>query len=163
MRRQFNHRVIDQINNATREIENMSTESKKPKSDKAENKEEGPRSFSVFLSALSDGEAHGQLSQEMYDLVRKLQEMAHLKGGKAKGMLTLKLGFVVNTTGVCAVAYDIDVKQPKKPKSDGIFWATKDGNLSPHNPKQQMLPLRDVSNPTEVVDLDGVVHPVANV
>lgn len=37
-----------------------------------EEKDEGPRSFSHILTGLNDGEAHRDLSNELFELVKKL-------------------------------------------------------------------------------------------
>lgn len=118
-------------------------------------KEEGPHSFSRFLAELGDGDAEGEISYQLHELGKRLQEHAHARGDKVKGALTLKFGFVAEPSGVVGIAYDIVVKEPKRRLAPAVMWLTKGGNLSPFNPKQQKLPLREVSvRPDEVRDVE---------
>lgn len=110
-------------------------------------KEEGPRSFGVFLNELAEGEAEQKLSAELFDLIRKLKEQAIASDGKIKGELNLKLRFVVQEAGPVAVGFDVTTKAPKVRNTPGYFWVTRGGNLTIHNPKQAKLPLREVSGP----------------
>jgi len=109
--------------------------------------EEGPRSFSVVFQAIADGEAHAEASEEMQSLLKSLQDEAKNTNGSASGSMTIKLGLKVDAKGVATIAYSVDVKKPTKKRPGATMWVTKGGNLSPDNPRQQKLPLRDVSTP----------------
>jgi hypothetical protein len=113
-------------------------------------KEEGPRSFAVFLRKLGQGEAESSLSYELHELGKRLQEEAHARNEKVKGTLTLSLAFEAEPEEeLVKVAYDVKAKPPKPRRAKGYFWLTKGGNLSTEQPKdtkQAAFPFRDVAN-----------------
>jgi hypothetical protein len=117
--------------------------------DKTTEKDEGARSFAVFLAELNSGAAHSEVTAELHGLLKNLRAVAELRGpkGEAKGSLTFKLNVEVHANGVARLRYDIASKSPKADREDDAFWLTKHSNLTRKNPKQQELPLRDVSAP----------------
>jgi hypothetical protein len=106
--------------------------------------EEGPRSFVNFLTTIADGEAERELSYQLHELARRMQEEAHTRGDKVSGSLSLNIKMVVDNLGHAIVGYDVSTKQPKRKTSGAVFWLTAGGNLTPDNPKQQKLNLRHV-------------------
>lgn len=123
---------------------------------KAPAKDEGPRAFTHFVGNLADGEAHQQISYELHELVKHLQEEAVARADASKGSMTIKFSFVCDPKGFVGVGYDIDTKHPKPRRSAGMFWTTPGGNLTPENPKQQRLPLHEVgAEPEAPADPEG--------
>lgn len=114
----------------------------------AEEKEEGARSFTRFIDQLAYGEVQGELSEDLHDLISTLQKDASMHQSKAKGALTLKLDIEVDDRGVATVKPLITVKKPKSRRSPATMWVTAGGNLTPQNPRQQELPLREVTGNT---------------
>ncbi|MES1164179.1 MAG: hypothetical protein ABUR63_00360 [Verrucomicrobiota bacterium] len=109
--------------------------------------EEGPRSFTHFLATVSDGEAEGQLSDELYELGRSLKEQVHAQGRKVSGSLTLKVKLIAETNGTVSVFYAVDTKAPKPLTTPALYWLTKDGNLSATDTRQLQLRPREVPGP----------------
>lgn len=118
----------------------------------AKNDDEGPRSFSTLLGQLADGEAERDLSEQLLELTKKIQDEALARGDEAKGSLSLKIVITADHKGVATVTYTVDVKHPKRKTSAALYWLTKAGNLTPENPRQTKLPLRDVSSARVVRD-----------
>lgn len=108
------------------------------------------RTFAQFLAEAEDGELHADLSNQLRDIVAELTDAAANNGGKAAGLLTLKLGFACDG-GVIEVKADYTVKLPKQRRAKSVFWATPENNLTRRNPRQAELPLRDVSAPTRTL------------
>jgi hypothetical protein len=106
---------------------------------------EGPRSFSVFMHELSEGEAHGEASQKLHELVNKMQDAALDQGKEVKGEFTLSLKLKVDPRGTASVDYTIKAKAPDRHRLRATLFVTKGGNLSVENPRQQTLPLREVA------------------
>ena len=80
--------------------------------------------------------------------MKKLEQYAITTSRKGKGVMTIKLAFTVDDRGVVQVVPDLSIKEPKPIRGEGIFWITKDGNLSPENERQPKLPgLREVPQP----------------
>jgi hypothetical protein len=120
--------------------------------------EEGIRSAAVFLTHVADGTCHADLSRELRDLGMRLVEEAQRRDAKVKGELVLKLSFTTSpgVAGVTEVAYDIKVKVPPAKRPTGTMWITRAGNFSQENPRQTVLPLREVGGgPAPVRDLSA--------
>ena len=99
-------------------------------------KEEGPRSFAVFLRKLAAGEAESALSYEMHELGKKLKDEAEARSEKVKGSLTLTINFEAEPEdGLVMATYDVKTKAPKPKRAKGYFWLTKGGNLASEQPK----------------------------
>ena len=111
-----------------------------------EPKEEGPRSFIVFIRNLAGGDAESILSYELHELGKRLQEEAHARGDKVKGTLTLALGFIADPKGMVEIGWQVTAAPPKPRRPTGMFWFTKGGNLSPEIPRQTKFPFSDVAN-----------------
>lgn len=108
--------------------------------------DEGARSFAVLLQNLGEGTFHAEASEVLHELCKKLQDHA-VDFGKAKGTLTVTLAVEIDREGVVTVDPDVKTKAPKPARKRGRYWLTAGGNLSPENPKQQKLPLREVPAP----------------
>lgn len=107
--------------------------------------DEGARSFAIFLQHLDDGGLHADLSDEVKRVSKELTSFVDIYGAVAKGSLTLVLSFKADRNGTIAVDGEIKTKLPKAKRAGSVFWSTAAGNLSPENPRQQRLPLRDVT------------------
>jgi hypothetical protein len=105
---------------------------------------EGPRSFVSFLNNIADGEAEGELSYQLHELVKRMREESVARGDTVSGGLTLKLKFKVDNLGHVIVGYKVTKTEPDRKTSGAHFWLTKGNNLTVENPKQQKLPLREV-------------------
>lgn len=90
---------------------------------------EGPRSFSVFVSQICDGEIETEASETQQKLLAALEEEATTRG-QCKGRLTLTIEYVVDNKGNCTVAFDVTKKEPKKLRGSGRCWLTKGSNYS---------------------------------
>lgn len=119
----------------------MTTKGEKEKED------EGARDFAVFLRNIDDGTIHEEASAELHALATKLSRHVDTHGGKAKGQLTITLNLTALPNGTVDVLADVKVKEPKIVRPRSVFWFTKGNNLSPDNPRQQKLALREVPSP----------------
>lgn len=113
------------------------------RTDKPEKQDEGARSFAVLLQAIGEGTFHAECSEQLHELTRRLEAHAY-DFSKAKGTLTLALTVEIDREGVVTIDPDLKLKVPKPARKKGRFWVTPGGNLSPENPKQTTLPLREV-------------------
>lgn len=122
--------------------------------------EEGPRSFSVLLQQVGDGDLHDELGLRMQELVAFLTAHSDRYQREAKGSLTLVLNIVAMGNGSLAVVGDIKTKTPTAKRAGSIFWRTPGNNLSVENPRQQKLPLREVpGGAARTKDLSGEAAP----
>lgn len=127
--------------------------------------DEGTRSFAFLLQQIGDGTLHGQASDELRRVVSELSALAQRVDAKVKGGLTIKLSLSAKPNGTVEVDGVVEAKLPK-PRAAGqsVFWISKGGNLSVDNPRQQRLPLREVTPPPReaaiVAELPKPVHGV---
>jgi len=113
------------------------------------------RSFATLIGHHSDGELNNDATNEMAELLQALRKQAIIEG-KAKGSITVTIAFEVDRRGVVSTAAEVKTKDPRPAKSGSVFWLTDGGALSVKNPKQQELPLRDVSANEKVArEVDG--------
>ena len=111
-----------------------------------------PRSFAVFLTQCRDGALHGESSAQLSKLLTEMKRVAQ-SAGKAKGVLTLTLGFELED-GVVEVTGDVKIKEPKLPTGRAVFWLDESNHLVQQNPRQINLPIRDVSAPSAARDVE---------
>jgi hypothetical protein len=114
--------------------------------DKPEISPDIARTFAAFLAMVEDGRLAADLSDGLSELVGELHNAAREGNGKAKGQITIALGFKLEG-GVIEVAGDCKIAKPKAPRSRSIFWATPENNLTRQNPRQGNLFPRDVTGP----------------
>ena len=116
-------------------------------------KQEGAKSFAVFLGQCEDGELLSALSQKLQALNAALARHAE-QATTARGSLTLKLSLLCDARGVTTVAADVQTVEPKLPRNASVFWQTAGNNLENKNPKQLEMPLRDVNANREERDVE---------
>lgn len=95
-------------------------------------------SFLEVFRCLEDGALEGDITSDMVDLVHNMRALALSTGGKPKAKITLSLEIKLDG-GVFEVVPGYKVVPPKRPRSRSIYYATKDGGLSPHNQAQRSL------------------------
>jgi hypothetical protein len=102
------------------------------------------RTFGQFLAEHEDGRFHASLTKQWEDFLAELHEAASLRGGEAKGKMTLAFEFSLDG-GLVEVSADVATKTPKLKRGKSVFWLTPENHLSRQNPNQPELPLRDVT------------------
>lgn len=113
--------------------------------EREERDDEGARSFARFVEMVADGALHSEASEALHKLVCALEDDALDTHSTSKGELTIKVKLAVEPNGVVSVTYDLKAKEPVPTRPKGVLWLTKGGNLTPQNPRQQRLPLHEVS------------------
>lgn len=107
--------------------------------------EEGAHSFAHQVATLCEGEANEAISDEMFALLQSLRAEASARRKQVKGTLKVELFFVVDDNDTVGITYSVKKKAPEPRRQSAHMWLTKGGNLSPENPRQQKLPLREVN------------------
>jgi hypothetical protein len=115
---------------------------------------EGPRGFAVLIQQIDEGCLHAEMSEAIQQACGDLQLLAEHMEKDAKGTVSLTLSFEVSRVGTVRVRGEVKAKTPKMRPAQSVFWLTKGNNLSPENPRQQKLPLREVPvTPEKLRDL----------
>lgn len=135
----------------------MSKKSARPEAPPHEPKDEGARSFAMFVQSIDQGTLHAELSDELRAIGKAIYDATMSTGTSAKAELVLKLTFKgeADLGNTVRVDHDVRVKLPKPKRSGGgTFWLTKGHNFGTQHPMQQNLPLREVAAPPSARDLD---------
>lgn len=128
----------------------MSTKKKRDDDDP-----EGPRSFTRALEMINSGSLVREASRQLHGLLVTLQDEVADTGIEAKGELSLTLKITVEEeSGITRITPVLKVKEPGPRLTKGTLWVTKGGNLTPHNPRQQALPLHEVKSDAPARDID---------
>ncbi len=126
--------------------------------------DDGPRGFAVIVQEIEDGALHAEISDALQKLNRALDEHVSAYETTARGELVIKLTLKAEPNGTVAVHGEVKTKTPPKRKRGQVFWLTKGNNLSPENPRQTKLPLRDVTPPAaKPIDVPAEAQPVRSV
>lgn len=108
------------------------------------------RGLDQILGLADNGAYHPALLADLAKLVSELQDFSRAFGGvKAKGKISLDIAFTIDRFGQIDMEAQHKLTQPKAPKAKGIAWTTEDGALTPANPAQMRMDLRDVTQSRE--------------
>ena len=107
--------------------------------------DEEARDFSHFFNSLDEGNAAAEASVALQELVKETSAKAAHRMKALVGTLNIALAVAIDETGVSRVTYEIKAKPPKHKTQPSTFWVSKGGNLTPNNPRQIELGIRDVS------------------
>jgi hypothetical protein len=100
------------------------------------------RPFASWLQDQRGGGLHGELTDELADLVTAVRE--HDK----PGTLTLTITVKPNADSFF-VSDEVKVKAPRAERGSSLFFADDTGNLMRRDPRQPELPLREVPDRAE--------------
>lgn len=120
-------------------------------------KDEGPRSFAVFIQALAEGDANAELSQELHRLGKILRKEADHRGEEVSGAMTVVFRVTADPRGTAHFKWSVKLKEPEKKRVGAAMWTTRAGNFVNADPRQPELFPREVRTPKpyDVVDVDG--------
>ena len=109
------------------------------------------RPFADWLHEQSSGKTHDELSESLWDLVKRVQET----GKKGSLQLLITVEPMKKTDGAVLVINDeIKLRLPEFDRDASVSYVDRFGNLCRNNPMQPELSgLRDVSAPTETTTL----------
>jgi hypothetical protein len=102
------------------------------------------RPFADIVRELGSGQAYEDLTSALGEIATGV--MLHRKTGE----LTLKLKVTPNGEGSVFVDADIKAKVPEPARARTLFFATSSGSLVRNDPRQDSLPLRQVTETEEL-------------
>jgi hypothetical protein len=129
-------------------------------------KDDGPRSFAVFIQSLGQGDVNAELSRELHNLGKACKKEADNRGEEVVGTLTLKLKIKADPRDTAYITWDIAAVPPKPKRIGAALWINRHGNFVQSDPKQPELFPREVkpkhnhSDVEDVVDAGGGVKEV---
>lgn len=106
------------------------------------------RNFATLLATLEDGALHDEATQKYRELVTALNDQYDDQRGKPKGKITIEIE-LQRVKDTVELFGKVTTTTPKRARERTILYPTRDGALSPRNPRQMDLPFRDVNAKTE--------------
>lgn len=110
------------------------------------------RSFTALLNGLEDGGLVVDLTNKLAELNTKLAEEA-LNAGEAKGSLALTLKCSCDHGGTVSIECEVKLTEPKPKRQRTVLWLDAHHELVARNPRQTLLPLREVAPPKPPIDV----------
>ena len=107
------------------------------------------RGLDQMFAMLDDGNYLPEILDRRDTLLRELKDFSAAFGTKAKGRLTLKIDFTTDKYGQVEMTATDEIKVPKQPPSKANLWITDDGKMSPSNPNQRRMGIRDIGGKRE--------------
>ena len=95
------------------------------------------KSFGTLIQSLEEGQLHSDLTDQITEITKALQNHVINHGGSPKASLSLKLKFGLKG-GVIEVSANTDTTLPVSPRSQSILWR--------QNPRQRDM-FKDVNAP----------------
>jgi hypothetical protein len=116
-----------------------------------------PNAFVPLVEGCESGLLLDELSDRTRELIDALYQHTQLRGGTAKGTLTLSFEIRCDHQGLLDVRANVATKEPKAERERSIFYRLPDNSLSANNPKQLTmdLPPRAVDAPAAAPRLVG--------
>ena len=103
------------------------------------------RSVAVLITELDAGQFHRDLNHDLRRLNRDISHLIDQGMDKVKGKLTITLTLTGRRNGAVHILSDSKLATPKVPRVETVRYLNREGNLEKDDPRQEKLPLRDVS------------------
>lgn len=103
-----------------------------------------------LLSMADNGDYLPDLTTRIETLMVEMKSFSNAYGCKAKGKLTLTIDFTTDRFGAVDMTVADTIKVPKQPAAKAVLWATEDGRMTPHNPNQARMEIREASGRREL-------------
>lgn len=100
-------------------------------------------SLDQILALADGGDFLSGLMDEHRELMLKMHNHQMEFGGEAKGTVSIKISYALDRKLNMKMKVVSDVKAPKEPTASAIAWTSADGYLTPENPQQIKMELRD--------------------
>ncbi len=104
------------------------------------------RGIDQILTLADNGAYQPVVLADLGQLVLDMKDFSLAFGGvKAKGKFKLEIDLTIDRFGQIDLEARHSVTVPKPPKAKGTAWTTDEGGLTPANPNQMRMEIRDVS------------------
>lgn len=121
-------------------------------------------SLTEVLEVLGQGRFVEEATAQLRGLVKEMNRVAEIGGGKPKGKLTITLSLGLDR-GIFDLEPSIKITTPASVRARTIMYSTADGQLSKNDTRQGFLPLaeaKDVSTRGAVRDVRDIRERQAN-
>jgi hypothetical protein len=99
---------------------------------------------------LDNGDYLPLLIADLEKLNIEMKDFSQAFGCKSKGQITITLDLTNDRFGQIEMTANHKVKVPKQPAAKAILWTTADGQMTPSNPNQTRMEIREVAGGREL-------------
>lgn len=96
--------------------------------------------FADFLKGVGRGEINEEATELLHQLIKEVERIAATSGGKPKGKIVITLQ-AQSDRGMIDISTDVKATMPSKVRAREVMYATRDGRLTKHDPRQTQLAL----------------------
>lgn len=106
------------------------------------------RPFADVLRDLSGGQTYDDLTLQLGEIVTAVIDT------RKAGEITLKLRIAPNGDGSVKISSKVTAKAPEANRGETLFFTTSSGSLLRNDPRQESLPLREVSDSSKTREVN---------
>lgn len=103
------------------------------------------RSIDQILSLADNGDYHPGLLDRIAAAILETSDFGQAYRTKGKCKIALGIELSLDQFGQIELTVEDKITLPKQPKAKGIAWATTEGRLTPHNPAQTRMEIRETN------------------
>lgn len=103
------------------------------------------KTIDQILSLPDSGEFLMQIHDKHEALVKSMTAFVDDNNKAASGSFTIKLDYKLDRAGMFQIAAKCDAKEPQKPSATAVAWQGTEGRITPANPAQLKMEIRDVA------------------
>lgn len=104
---------------------------------------QGLHTLDQILALPDGGEFLISILDQHAELIKAMTEKVEQSQNAASGSIAIKVSYKIDRMGTLEMKAQCDTTLPKDPPAKAIAWTTEDGTITPANPNQMHLPLRD--------------------
>ena len=108
------------------------------------------RTLDQIMALPDNGDFLSGFLEEHRDLILALHQHQMEFGGKPKGSFTITVSYELDRKLNLNMTAKADVKPPKESAASAVAWTSADGFVTPENPQQMKMNLRDAASPREI-------------
>lgn len=106
------------------------------------------KTIDQILALPDSGDFLIEVHQKHEALITALGNFTEENNKASSGSITIKLSYKLDRAGMFQVAAKCETKEPEKPTATAVAWQGSDGRITPANPAQMKMEIRDVSDGT---------------
>jgi len=103
------------------------------------------KTIDQILSLPDSGEFLMQIHDKHEALIKAMADFVDDNNKPASGSFSIKLDYKLNRAGMYQIAAKCDAKEPQKPTATAVAWQGNEGRITPANPAQLKMEIRDVA------------------
>jgi hypothetical protein len=108
------------------------------------------RTLDQIMALPDNGDFLSGFLEEHRNLILALHQHQMEYGGKPKGSFTLKVNYELDRKLTLNMTAKAEVTPPTEPAASAVAWTSADGFVTPENPAQMKMDLRDAGSHRDI-------------